>query len=934
MSLPFVGRGEELSALRGLLLRARRESTPVAALISGEPGSGKSRLLRETLADVDPRRRVAVAGFEPIQPVPLAAVGDLIRRLEAVPDLGPRLQELAFGSVRAGASSALPVFEAAHRALAAFGPLVLAIDDLQWVDAQSFALVHYIVSAAEASRRPLAVIAASRPSAAVASFADGIVGLLPDDRTVKIELRGLDIKDGVRLALAIDEHMDQRSAEAVWRRAAGSPFWLEALARDGHARDAAGLISDRLRALSPDAGNLLNAIAVGARPFAHDELAAFVGWRANRLAHAVRELVGRGLAVDQHGTVRPSHDLIREAAAATAPATTRRFLHQQLAQHIERSASDDVQLLAEALDHRSAAGLPTADLAIRLVGSPHRRLLGTENLDRLSSIADAVTASPAEQLELDQGIARLATDLGERARASRHWSRVAGATTDPRLRQHAHMEAARAGYEGGDPADVHRHLAEARALPLDAVMAIELDSIEAQVRLWDENDTLGGAAAAKRAVARGRELLAAKDLGRLPPETRAVLLGVFVAAAEAAYQLEEPDECDDLGATALAIADGLDPEARLPALLQVAFAFHRFGRLREAEERYREAWEASQRLMLPRSMYEAAIYLARVLHDLGRLSEARLMAREADALQARIRPWLWGSLGRTVLHLIDLSAGVAGAMEGIRSTIAGLDSHHRIEMREAVATRLARQDGASGAARVLQELDSARAEAAALRCPVCARGLQVISAELLARIGLVDTARQALDGWVAEYRGPDYPTRRLRHARAETAIAMAACRPEAADKIIELAKAYESAGMPEEAAWARLDLGRVLHEQGDRSGATAVYKDTAALAEQIGARGVGRLAGRALRELGVRAWRRGAIPPSGDALSDLSYREREVARLVAAGSSNREVAAALVLSPKTVERHVTNILAKLGARNRTELASLLFAGSVRGSPDD
>ena len=255
MSVPFVGRRDELAALRALLATARRDGAPVAALISGEPGSGKSRLLREALADVDHRRRVVVAGFEPVQPVPFAAVGDLIRRLEEVPAHGPRLQELVFGSREDGPSSTLQVFEAAHRAVAAFGLLVLAIDDLQWVDAQSLALVHYIVSAAEASPRSLAVIAASRPSPAVASFAEGIVGLLPDERTARIELGGLTMHDGMQLARSIDERMDERGAEAMWRRAAGSPFWLEALARDGHATDAAALITDRLRTLSPDARN-------------------------------------------------------------------------------------------------------------------------------------------------------------------------------------------------------------------------------------------------------------------------------------------------------------------------------------------------------------------------------------------------------------------------------------------------------------------------------------------------------------------------------------------------------------------------------------------------------------------------------------------------------------------------------------------------------
>jgi len=83
----------------------------------------------------------------------------------------------------------------------------------------------------------------------------------------------------------------------------------------------------------------------------------------------------------------------------------------------------------------------------------------------------------------------------------------------------------------------------------------------------------------------------------------------------------------------------------------------------------------------------------------------------------------------------------------------------------------------------------------------------------------------------------------------------------------------------------------------------------------------------------VRAWKRGAAA-AGRGSPELTGRERQVAELVARGASNREVAEALVLSPKTVERHLTNILAKLGARNRTDLARRIHAGSVRESPDD
>lgn len=130
------------------------------------------------------------------------------------------------------------------------------------------------------------------------------------------------------------------------------------------------------------------------------------------------------------------------------------------------------------------------------------------------------------------------------------------------------------------------------------------------------------------------------------------------------------------------------------------------------------------------------------------------------------------------------------------------------------------------------------------------------------------------------------------------------------------------------ALWIRLDLGRELAASGsDR--AAAVLAETAAAAHDRGALTVVELAEQGLRSLGVRTWRRAG------ARSLLTPREQEVAELVAGGATNREIAAALFLSPKTVERHVSNALRKAGARNRTELASRLreqgaeYAGNAR-----
>jgi len=431
MSVPFIGRADELRALRTLISGARRRGAPTAGLITGEPGTGKSRLLRESLRGADPDRTVAVAGFEPVEPIPLAALGSLIRRLATVPGDGPRLASLVFGSDERRGETALPVFEATHRAVMAFGPLVLAVDDLQWIDAQSMALLLYLVRAAESSARPLVVLAASRYSPGAATFANEIEGVLPDARRRTLDLRGLPRDDGVALAMAIDAGLSEAGAEAVWRRAAGSPFWLEALAREHDAGDSTDAVGERLRSISADSAELVSAFAVVGRPAAREELGAVTAWPTLRLDQAIRELLARGLVSElPGGAVGLAHDLIREAATAAVPAATARRLHSRLVHVIEANAGDDLALLAEALDHRAAAGLPTLPLAKRLLASPGRRLIGPDLFGRLSTIAEAQPAGTADKLELDAGLGKLASEQGEQELAIRHWSRVAMTADD------------------------------------------------------------------------------------------------------------------------------------------------------------------------------------------------------------------------------------------------------------------------------------------------------------------------------------------------------------------------------------------------------------------------------------------------------------------------------------------------------------------------
>ena len=931
VGVPFVGRDEELRALGALISGARRARAPTVALVVGDPGTGKSRLLRELLRDADARRTAFVAGFEPSGSIPLAAVSDLVRRLASVPEHGPRLEALAFGAGISRGQTALPIFEATHRAVAAFGPMVIAVDDLQWVDMQSVALLHYLVRAADSTMTPLAIVAASRPSPSAMTFRDAVDGRLPEARRAYVELRGLPRDDGVALVRAIDSSLDQNGAEALWRRAEGSPFWLEALARDRGATSAVKLVADRLRALSIDAGSLVNSLAVGARPFARGELVALTSWPAKRVDHAARELVGHGLAVEERGATRLSHDLIREAAAGALPAETRRGLHVRLATQLEAAAEDDLQLLAEALDHRIAAGLPTSDLAARLLESPQRRLIGIDGLRRLAAIADAVEAGSAVQVRLDRGIGKLAGVLGEQNLAMRHWSRVAVSDTDARDRERAAWESALAAFRLGRPADAHRYLDLALAVaPVEPEALTRIEALRAEVALWLDHDTGAGAVSAARALAAGQEMIgAAGGLERLAADARYAYLSAVLADIGAAMQQERFADARRLTGESLDVARDLDEEALVESLLRGGFAVRPLGAVLEAERLYREAWNIAHRAVYPFAMIDAGIGLARVLRDLGRLREARAVAAETVELEARLGtpPGRWGNAIAT-LHLVELSLGEAAGLDGLRADSGSHPNpHYRIAIHQVIAQWQGRVGARQFEGEILEQLAAGSADAAVAGCPRCRAELEVTAAEVLARLGNVREARRQLAEWDARPI-PDYPMRVLWRSAASAAIAAAEGDAAGASALLErLADAYEHEGLDDDRVWVLLDLGAARSSR-DRAGAIDAFTNAATLAEQIGATGRGRIAARALRELGVRAWRRspGDGGDATDPVSMLSAREREIAGLVAAGVTNAEVAASLAISPKTVERHVTNILAKLGARNRTELGSI-----VRGS---
>ncbi len=182
-------------------------------------------------------------------------------------------------------------------------------------------------------------------------------------------------------------------------------------------------------------------------------------------------------------------------------------------------------------------------------------------------------------------------------------------------------------------------------------------------------------------------------------------------------------------------------------------------------------------------------------------------------------------------------------------------------------------------------------------------------AERWARIATEHTARLRLPAGMA----------RASCARAEVLLA----RGDAAGAAAlagEAVGAAERAAAPLDALEARLLAGRAHAAAGDAEAAKDALQRVAADAARAGALRLRDDAARDLRRLGSRVSADVRRAARGRSDAELTERERDIAELVAAGSSNKQVAATLFLSEKTVENALTRVYAKLGVRSRTQLA--------------
>jgi ATP/maltotriose-dependent transcriptional regulator MalT len=429
-----------------------------------------------------------------------------------------------------------------------------------------------------------------------------------------------------------------------------------------------------------------------------------------------------------------------------------------------------------------------------------------------------------------------------------------------------------------------------------------LPAVEAYVRLMVHNDPQGAIALADRALEIARDVgpadvemtaLAVKGLALVTSGEIAGGMSLLDSASTAALD-EEIEDASVRSTILCALMDACDrvrdferasqwssriraaaDRWGLPAVITVcrphyAVVLTWSGEWEQAEAELTAAIGESMELRPPMAI-EGVARLAQLRLRQGRLGDA-------SALFAQIEHEPLAQLGRAELALASGDAATAGDLA--KRYLRRIPAADRVE-RAVGLELLARAHLAAG--ELLQAGEAARE----LRSIADA----VATAPLLAAASFVEGALASRDQDME---------------RARTAL----------EDAVDL---YARAGAPFEASLARVELGSLLAARGSDEPAVREWRAAHAAFEAIGAAGE---AARVAALLAAAAGE-GSANSTERALQSLrlSEREVEVLRLIAGGNSNREIAGELVLSVRTVERHISNIYAKLGANGKTARAA-------------
>jgi len=438
--LPLVGRVAECAQIEHLVSAGKSGQASDLLLITGEAGIGKSRMLEAVARQVRASGGIVLTGraYEAEAVRPYGPWIDAIRSVSlsrVTPssrmDLTALLPEL--GATPTAPSDRTRLFDAVAQLLASVGerdaPTGLLLDDLQWFDEASTALLHYVARVVPHSR--VVIACAARPG----ELADNtpalklIRGLRRDNRLRQITLGPLTAAETKGLVQTIGSGID---AARVFNESEGNPlFALEiarALKRDEHhaiSETLEALLRDHLSRLDEGARSLVGWAAALGRKFSVDLLRAVSARPISDLLAAIEELERRGI-VRASGSPATgtdcdfTHDLIRQVAYHDLSEPRRRIIHLQIARVL--AADDDVEgSLAGDVAHHAALG-GDAELAARACVTAGERCLRLFARSEALALAHRglplVTGLPRDiRLPLQMALLKLAIHAGETGRS-------------------------------------------------------------------------------------------------------------------------------------------------------------------------------------------------------------------------------------------------------------------------------------------------------------------------------------------------------------------------------------------------------------------------------------------------------------------------------------------------------------------------------------
>jgi DNA-binding CsgD family transcriptional regulator len=911
----LVGRRAEIRALESALAGALTGQGG-CAVITGEAGIGKSRLIRELARMAADRqvpvmmgRAVPASASAPYRPVTEALLQLLRRRpLPDDPSLAPWLPHLT--ALLPGVMADVPTphpgpgvdsqalrGEAVLRLLRRLGPdgLVVIMEDLHWADPDTVSLVEYLADNADGQPLLFAVSLRPEPPSPASDLARrqrGRAGI------VHLPLGRLSEREVTEMIAACSPSGDADEQARVRRASEGVPLFVEELlASPGIPETISDTVRGRLAEFSDPERAILEAAAVMGRHFDWEILPAASGQPAEVVSRALSRAVDRVLVTADGARFQFRHALTREAVLmSTFPPRLRRAAANALAAvdaahpDLEDRWRDVAADLAARSGDRARAG--------RLLRDSGRYSLEVGALatavDTLRRAADLLQGSPEQteaELTLIEALA-LAGRVDETAAAGIALIRRLGddpATTETRIE--AHLRLAQAAVSASRWPMARNHIEAAVGLAADGA---------------DPNFS------ARAAVLSAEVALADDDLDR---------------ARRIAEQV--------------AAMDGADPDVRCHAF-EIIGRSRRLHDLPSAAAAFRAALDIAEQANLP-------VWRLRALHELGTVD----MFERVDVdrlLEARQLGEQMGALGTVAVLDLQLSASFTGRWDLERCDTharSALDIAERLGLDQVAAKALALMAGSASmradvkatewlAARALaadpadpmlpgfcrgsmgMALFMAGDTAAALgpfaegtaalsRLPN-AEPISIRALWPLIRAALGDRRAAASIDEVCRLGVAAFHLNRGLIGFAQAVLEGRSGRPDRADAIVaEYATTFANCE-----TWAH--LARFIAAPGalaDGWGEPARWLTAAR--DRFTSLGLHRLAGRCtelLRDVSPNPW-------AGEGVTD---READVLRLVIAGLANKEIAAALHLSPRTVEKHVENLLRKTGARSRTELA--------------